>query len=206
MISLTIQVKAAAFFVVLAGMSASRTEGISSLENVQRSQCGIHSLYLCLKYHGADASLEELYTGIPPDHENNVSLKQLGDYAKRKGLYVQYRKKPGSRAVQKDLQKNRSMIIQYQIILPDNSIYKHIVALIKPDTGIILLDYPNLKQEVSLQDLSFINGNSEGMLILSPKPIIHNLGSAGICLIVSGFLGIMAFPLIGKNKIKGFSV
>lgn len=159
------------FFGVWCGVLSSQREGTSSLETIQLNQCGINSLYLCLKYHGLNVPLEDLYGSIRPDAQNNVSLKQLGDHAKRKGLYVQYRKKPGSRTVQKDLQKNRSVIIQYQIILPDNSIYKHIAVLIKPDRKIILLDYPNTRQEVSLQDLAFLDENSEGMFLLSPKPI-----------------------------------
>lgn len=196
-----------AFWAVLVGASTIQPQGISSLENVHLGQCGINSLYLCLKYHGIDTPLEDLYTHIQTDSENNVSLKQLGDYAKRKGLNVQYMEDPGSGDVQRILQRKRSVILQYKITLPDNSIYKHIVALIKPDTRIILLDYPNSRQEVSLEDLSFIDGNSEGMLILSPKPMINHLRLAGICLIVCGFLGIMTFPMIGKNKNeKGASV
>lgn len=207
MISCAAMFNAIAFFAVLVGSSTVQPQGISSLENVRLGQCGIHSLYLCLKYHGIDSLLEDLYTCIQPDSENNVSLKQLGDYAKRKGLNVQYRKNPAPEDVPKILQRRRSIILQYKTPLPDNSIYKHIVALIKPDTRIVLLDYPNSRQEVSLEDLSFIDGNSEGMLILSPGPFSNHWGLAGICLIISGFLGIMTFPMLGKNKNeKGASV
>jgi ABC-type bacteriocin/lantibiotic exporter with double-glycine peptidase domain len=199
LVSFTAIIKVTVFFVVLVRSSTFQSEEISSLENPRLSQCGINSLYLCLKYHGTGIPLEDLYINIQPDSENNVSLKQLGDYAKQKGLYVQYVNNPESGDIQTFLQGKRSVLLQYKTPLPDNTTYKHIVALVKADNEIILLDYPNPKKEVTLQELSVINGNSEGMLILTEKPFI-NLRSAGACLIASGLLGILILGMIKKSK------
>lgn len=174
---------------------------VSALENPQRSQCGINSLYFCLKYHGWNISLEDLYASIHPDSENNVSLKELGDYAKRKGLYVSYTKTPKVRDIQHVLQGKHAVLLQYKITWPDNSICRHLVALIKPDTKILLLDYPNPPKEILSQELSDLDGKCEGMLILAPKPILDKK-AAGAGLMAIGLGGILIIQLIEKNLRK----
>lgn len=198
MITLRQLIRADIVFCILAGAGAFQHEEITSLNNFQLSQCGINSLYLCLKYHGKDVGLEDLYSKIRPDAENNVNLKQLSDYAKTQKLYVAFAAAPDAEDIQQSLHGKCSIILQCKTTLPDQSKFKHIVALTKSDTKIILLDYPNPKQEVTFQDLSVIDGNSEGMLILSEKPIIK-LRSAGLYMILSGILALLIIPFVGDK-------
>jgi len=144
---------------------------ISSLNNIHLSQCGINSLYLCLRYHKVDIRLDDMYSSIKSDAENNVSLKQLADYAKSKGLCVEPIINPSVEDIQRALQGRHSIVLQYNTTLPDNSNFKHIVALIHSDMKIFLLDYPKVNQELSFSDLGKIEGKSEGMLILSEKTL-----------------------------------
>jgi len=190
-ISLCMLVEAAAF---------PQTE-ISSLENPQLSQCGINSLYLCLKYHGTDIPLEDLYARIQPDSQNNVSLKQLGDYAREKGLYVKFIREPTAQTIQKALQRNNSIVLQFQIPLPDHSVYKHMAGLIQSDASILLLDYPNPQRKLSLPELTNMAAHSEGILVLSSQAAL-NLHSAGYWMMGSGLLGmtVLGFSFVLKRR------
>ena len=145
---------------------------ISSLENASFSQCGINCLYLCLKYHHIDENLEDLCALIPPDAENNISLKQLADFAQKKGLYVHPVVKPVFNDVKKFLTgEHNSIILQYTLELPDKSNFRHIVVLVRPEQKILLLDYPRPAQEIETENLAAAVARSEGMLVLSGQPI-----------------------------------
>jgi ABC-type bacteriocin/lantibiotic exporter with double-glycine peptidase domain len=190
-------------------MATLANEEISSLENIQLSQCGINSLYLCLKHHKVEVHLEEMYSCIKPDAQNNVSLKQLADYAKNKGLYVKAIITPSVKDIQRVLNSGDSVILQYNTELPDKSDFKHIVALIKPDAKIFLLDYPKPRQEIILADLAKANIRSDGLLVLSRK-FVTNWGelldfrspkSVSFYLIMCGTLmGITIFAMGMRKK------
>ncbi|MBU1260273.1 MAG: hypothetical protein ABIJ52_00560 [Pseudomonadota bacterium] len=144
---------------------------VSSLENASFSQCGINCLYLCLKYHHIDENLEDVYAAIKPDEGNNVSLKQLADFAKTKGLYVHPVVRPAFEDVKKFLTKDNSIIMQYALELPDKSKFRHIIVLVMPEQKILLLDYPKPAQEIETEKLAAVVADSEGMLVLSGQPI-----------------------------------
>jgi ABC-type bacteriocin/lantibiotic exporter with double-glycine peptidase domain len=54
---------------------------------IQKSQCGINALYLCLRYHEVNVSLDQVYNEIKTNKKNEVNLYQLSQYAKDLGLY-----------------------------------------------------------------------------------------------------------------------
>lgn len=183
---------------------------ISFLENTQLSQCGINSLYLCLKYHKADVCLNEMYSNIKPDAQNDVSLKQLADYTRGKGISVKAILAPSVEDIQKSLNRDSSVILQYNTPLPDKSDFKHIVAIIKPDAKMFLLDYPKPKQEFTVDDLAKVNLKSDGLLILSKKSSassellnFRSLKSVSFYTIVCGILIVIATFVIGKYKTRG---
>jgi len=196
------------FFALIALLALPIYAEISSLENASFSQCGINCLYLCLKYHHIDEKLEDVYAAIKPDGENNVSLKQLTDYAQKKGLYVHPVIKPVFDDVKKFLTKDNSIILQYTIDLPDKTKFRHIVAIVKPDQKILLLDYPRLAQEIETEKLAAVVANSEGMLALSGQPITglveffngRSLKSWGFYAICTGF--ILVGLLVGAKSKK----
>jgi len=144
---------------------------LSSLDNASFSQCGINSLYLCLKYHHINENLDDVYVAIKPDKDNNVSLQQLADFAKTKGLYVHPIIKPSFIDIKKYLNKDSSIVLQYVIDLPDKTKFRHIIALVKADEKIFLLDYPGPAKEKEAEELAVTISNSEGMLVLSKQPI-----------------------------------
>ena len=145
---------------------------MSFSENISLSQCGVNSLYLCLKYHKINVGLEEMYSAITPDAENNVSLRQLANYVKNKRLYIKAIMKPSAADIEQSLKNDTSMIVQYVTELPDKSKFKHIVGLIKSDQKILLLDYPKKAQEISNEDLVKMAAMSEGLLVISKRTLL----------------------------------
>lgn len=184
----------------------------SSLEDTPLNQCGINCIYLCLKYHKINEKLDDVYAAIKPDVENNVSLKQLADFAKIKGLYVHPVIKPSFSDVKKFLTKDNSIILQYTIDLPDKSKFRHIAALVKPDQKILLLDYPRPAQEIETGELAMTISNSEGMLVLSRQPVTglaelfdgRSLKSLSFYAICAGFItvGLLIITLKKTNRTK----
>lgn len=150
---------------------------VSSIENVQFNQCGINSLYLCFKYHKIDEKLDDIYASIKADADDNVSLKQLANFAKKEGLYVHPVINPSMNDINKFLTKDNSIIIQfkYNLNLQDKPQLSHIAAIIKPQQKIFLLDYPQSAKELDLARLAMILSKSDGMLVLSKEPIKANL-------------------------------
>jgi ABC-type bacteriocin/lantibiotic exporter with double-glycine peptidase domain len=200
-------------FVLIVSLTSFAGAEMSSLENATFSQCGINCLYLCLKYHQINENIDDIYAAVKPDEENNVSLKQLAKFAKTRGLYVRPVIKPVFGDVEKALTGNRSIILQYALDLPDKTKFKHIVALVKPDRKILLLDYPAPAYEIKTEDLKTTVSNSEGMLVVSPQPIINfaeflngktlkSLSFYAIAagLIIAGFLTVKSFRKTGKTK------
>jgi ABC-type bacteriocin/lantibiotic exporter with double-glycine peptidase domain len=179
---------------------------VSSLENVDLSQCGINSLYLCLKHHKIDVSIEEIYSSIKPDAQNNVSLYQLANYARSKGLHVKAIIKPSISDIQKSL--NNNVILQYRKELPNNSELTHIVALIRHNSKTYLLDYPSQRREVTAADFTKVNIKSDGLLILSENRIIgwqellnlRSLKSVSFYSIVCGLFTTMVVFITSKCK------
>jgi ABC-type bacteriocin/lantibiotic exporter with double-glycine peptidase domain len=154
----------------LAGVACAE---MSSVDGMQVSQCGVNSLYQCLKYHGINEKLDSIYVSIPADADWNVSLKQLADYAKAKGLHVKPVIRPTAADVQNYLTKDTSIILQYAKDMPDKSKFKHVVAMIRQDNKILIMDYPKQASEIEPGDLAALMPLSEGMLVLSPKPLIN---------------------------------
>jgi ABC-type bacteriocin/lantibiotic exporter with double-glycine peptidase domain len=200
-------------FVLIVSLTSNTCAEISSLENVSFSQCGINCLYLCFKYHKINENLDDVYAAVKPDEENNVSLKQLANFAKTKGLYIRPVIKPVFDDIEKFLTKDRSIILQYTLDLPDKTKFKHIVALVKPDRKILLLDYPAPAYEIKTEDLKTTVSNSEGMLVLSPQPIINfaeflngrtlkslSFYAVAAGLIIAGFLTVKSFRKTDKTK------
>ncbi|HPC28433.1 MAG TPA: cysteine peptidase family C39 domain-containing protein [Candidatus Methanomethylicus sp.] len=186
---------------------------VSSVEGMELSQCGVNSLYLCLRYHGIEQRLDELYAQVPADEDGNVSLKQLADYARGKGLHVKAVIKPtvedvtnvlgqkegltqGSqrsqgqkaedhgqdgRGTREDSEagsfghstRDTSVVLQYAVNMPDKSKFRHIVALVRPEDKVLVMDYPGSAQEIMPEKLAELVSMSEGMLILSTKPLIN---------------------------------
>ncbi|MDD5135213.1 MAG: hypothetical protein PHP01_07375 [Phycisphaerae bacterium] len=184
----------------------------SSLENVPFSQCGINCVYLCLKYHHIDEKLENIYAQIKPDAENNVSLKQLADFARKKRLYIHPVVRPAFKDVEKFLTKNNSIILQYAVDLPDKTKFRHIITLVKPDQKILLLNYPMQAQELEKEKLTAHVEDSEGMLVLYPQPITsfvefftgRSLKSLSFYSICAGFVfvGIPVITAFKKRQAK----
>lgn len=144
----------------------------SSLKDVKLNQCGINSLYLCLKYNGIETNLDQIYSDIEPDADNNVSLKQLAGYAKRNGLYIKPVIKPSCDDVKKYLSKDTSIILQYALDLPNESNFKHIIAIVmSANNNIFLLDYPKPAFRIEMEEIAGGITASEGMLVLSKKPV-----------------------------------
>jgi ABC-type bacteriocin/lantibiotic exporter with double-glycine peptidase domain len=158
--------------VAVVALSVAATGGeVSSLEGVETSQCGVNSLYLCLKYHGTKQELDELYEQVPADASGNVSLKQLADYARGKGLWVKPITKPTAADVQSNLTRDTSIILQCAMDMPDKSKFRHIVALVKPQESVLLMDYPRRAREIGPEKLVALVAKSEGMLVLSTRPL-----------------------------------
>jgi hypothetical protein len=139
----------------------------SSSEDISMGQCGINSLYLCLKYHKIDASLKEMYSAITPDAENNVSLRQLADYVKNKELHIKEIMKPTASDIEQSFKNDASMIVQYTIELPGKPKFRYIAGLVKSDNTILLLDYPSQTQKISIEDLVKTASKSDGLLVIS---------------------------------------
>lgn len=181
---------------------------LSFLEDTPLGQCGINSLYLCLKYHKIDVNLKEMYSTIVPDAENNVSLRQLADYVKNKGLYIKAIIKPSAADIEQSLKNDTSMIVQYAIELPDKSKFQHIVGLVKPDKTILLLDYPRQAQEISSEDLVKMASMSDGLFVISPKQVVNaaeflnfkSLKSIGFYLILLGMTSAIAVFAVSRRK------
>ena len=135
---------------------------------IQKSQCGINALYMCLRYHQVDVSLDQAYAEIQPNKKNEVSLYQLSQYAKDFGLYVVPVKRPEVSILKQALTNSSSAILQFT-----NPSYKsHIIALLKPkNQDIWLVDVPLRNQILSDDELQELLNESQGMLIISPTPL-----------------------------------
>lgn len=181
---------------------------LSFLDDTPLGQCGINSLYLCLKYHKIDVNLKGMYSTIVPDSENKVSLRQLADYVKNKRLYIKAIIKPSVADIEQSLKNDTSMIVQYAIELPDKSKFKHIVGLVKPGNTILLLDYPRQAQEISSEDLVKMASMSDGLLVISKKPVVStaeflnfkSLKSIGFYLVLLGVTVVIAVFAISRRK------
>jgi hypothetical protein len=164
-----------------------------------------------LKYHKINERLDDIYAGIEADADNNVSLKQLADFAKIKGLYVHPVIKPTFSEVKKFLTKDNSIILQYAIDLPDKSKFRHIAALVKPAQKILLLDYPAPAQEIEMGKLAVDVAHSEGMLVLSRQPITglgelfngRSLKSLSFYAICAGFISVCLLVIANFKKTIG---
>jgi len=131
------------------------------------SQCGINSLYLCMRYLSINLNLDQMYSDIERDEKNEVNLYQLTGYANKCGVAVKPIKHPTFRVINKYLVSNSCAIIQYKY--PENQ--PHIAALLRhQDNKVLFCDYPRKIFIISEKNLCNVLIHSQGMLILSRTP------------------------------------
>jgi len=135
--------------------------------HIETSQCGINSLYLCLRHLAINVKLDQIYSDMERDDRNEVNLYQLAVYADQYGIPVKRIKHPTLHVINTYLTNNACAIVQYKY--PDNR--PHIAALLQAqEKQLLFCDYPRKKFVISEEDLADVLEHSRGMLILSQKP------------------------------------
>jgi ABC-type bacteriocin/lantibiotic exporter with double-glycine peptidase domain len=170
------------------------------------SQCGIDSLYSCIRYLGIDVRLDQMYDDIQQDENNEVNLHQLRDYASRFGVAVKPVEHPTLRVVRKYLASNSCAVLQFEY--PDRR--PHMTALFCPeDEGILVCDYPRKKYVISESKLADYLNHSRGMLILSRTALQESIFSqlarsrlfwSGLLIIASGALAATAWAATKRKN------
>jgi len=170
------------------------------------SQCGIDALYFCLCYLNSNPSLVQIYADIPANEEYQVSLQQLAQYARQRGVSVWAIRRPALPIVKKYLNRDSCIVVQFQY----GNGQPHMVALLKPTKGAVLyVDAPRRKFVASDSTLEDILSHSDGLLVLSARPIRASLFDRtdkrmllwiGISAVGLGLLGVGA--TLAWNKIR----
>jgi len=166
------------------------------------SQCGINALYSCLRHLGVQVPLDQLYSDIPHNENNEVNLYQLAEYARNCGLYVKPIKHPTLRILRKYLTGNSTAILQFKY--PNGK--GHIVALLNPkNSDIWVYDVPLDKFNASDETLDDLLTRSQGMLILSintfERSILDQLTTSGwVWALLAG--STLAFFIVTRLPIK----
>lgn len=139
-------------------------------KDIPLGQCGVFSLYSVLRSNEIEAPYNEMFSEITANKYNEVSLKQLAQYARKKGMHCEGIAHPTVGIIRNSLRNGANVILQITFER-DRSPASHIVALFQGEgDSVLVLDYPR-KFTIDDDSLSQWLGQSEGMLILSKKPI-----------------------------------
>lgn len=170
------------------------------------SQCGIDSLYFCLCYLNLNPSLTQMYADITPNEDYQVSLQQLAQYARQRGATVWAVRHPTLSILKKYLNRDSCVIVQFQ----HGDRPPHMVSLLKPnDRRVLYTDAPRRRFVASESTLEDILSHSDGLLVLSARPIRASLFDRtdkrmalwiGISAVGLGLLGVGA--TLAWNKIR----
>lgn len=193
----------AIMIIITVGLFGKLHAEINDNSSVPKSQCGINSLYFCLKYFGCNRPFHELYNDIATNSNNEVNLKQLADYARQKGLFVNGVKSPTLSVVTKNLEKGKCVILQWTKSI-GNTQFSHIMPIVNiPDKGVLVFDFPINKMYVSEKDLSEYIRLSNAALILAAEERVsffqNDVIKFGIGIFVACSFGLIIIFYVYKN-------
>jgi len=184
-------------FIITIGLFGKTHGEINDSLSVPKSQCGINSLYFCLRYFGYHRPLCELYNDIPTNSNNEVNLKQLADYARKMGLFVNGVKSPTLSVVTKNLGKGKCVILQWTKTIGTIQ-FSHIMPIVDiHGKGFLVFDFPINKMYVSEKGLSEYIQSSNGALILSAEEKVSvfqndivkfGIGTLVTCIIITVYV------------------
>ena len=160
---------------IITALSGQLNAELNDHLSIPLSQCGINSLYFCLRYFGYNTTFQELYSDIIPNSNNEVNLRQLCDYARQKGLFVDGLQEPSLSDIMKNLEKGRCVILQWTKKINGTQL-SHIMPIVKVrNKGILVFDFPINKMYLSIKDFSEYVFSSKAALIIYPEERYHFL-------------------------------